>query len=258
MMIPTPRTRAIILCAGDATRWSNYLGLPKQLISFNGESLLSRMVRLLRENGVEECVCVANDRRLRVTGAKPLLPSQSRYLVETIMSSVAEWSARTIILLGDVFFTEKAMRAIVSFSGDVGIFGRPWASKLVNCSHGELFGISFSHLVSDKIIETAEHVRELADAGARGNLWDLYHTLVDLPLNSGMAESKLFKVIDDLTNDFDRPEDYIRCGYRYRALTSSCRIPRIMVAVELAAIMPFHIFSRRSVAVGPRRLPSVR
>jgi choline kinase len=37
-----------ILCAGRAERWNNYLGIPKQLIAFNNESLLDRTIRLIK------------------------------------------------------------------------------------------------------------------------------------------------------------------------------------------------------------------
>ena len=40
--------RIVILCAGDATRWGGYLGLPKHLVPIHGEPLLHRTVRLLR------------------------------------------------------------------------------------------------------------------------------------------------------------------------------------------------------------------
>lgn len=42
-----------ILANGEGTRWHNYKGVPKQLIEIDGETILSRMVRLLRAEGVK-------------------------------------------------------------------------------------------------------------------------------------------------------------------------------------------------------------
>ena len=41
-----------ILANGDGKRWGNYMGVPKQLLEIDGETILHRMVRLLREEGV--------------------------------------------------------------------------------------------------------------------------------------------------------------------------------------------------------------
>lgn len=41
-----------ILANGEGTRWKNYMGVPKQLIEIEGETILHRMIRLLRESGV--------------------------------------------------------------------------------------------------------------------------------------------------------------------------------------------------------------
>ena len=43
-----------ILANGEGTRWGNYMGVPKQRIEIDGETILHRMIRLLRENGVDK------------------------------------------------------------------------------------------------------------------------------------------------------------------------------------------------------------
>lgn len=65
------KTTAIIICAGDATRWGNYLGVPKHLIEIEGERLLDRTVRLLRERGITDIFIVVKrpSKKYRVEGA---------------------------------------------------------------------------------------------------------------------------------------------------------------------------------------------
>lgn len=55
----------IIMADGDGKRWSNYLGVPKHLIEINGETLLARIVRLLKENGIQDkdIIITARDER---------------------------------------------------------------------------------------------------------------------------------------------------------------------------------------------------
>lgn len=46
----------VIMAAGEGKRWNNFLGVPKHLIEINGETLLERTTRLLKENGVDDFV----------------------------------------------------------------------------------------------------------------------------------------------------------------------------------------------------------
>lgn len=46
--------RIFILANGKATRWENYMGVDKQLIVIDGEPLLNRTVRLLKENETDD------------------------------------------------------------------------------------------------------------------------------------------------------------------------------------------------------------
>ena len=41
--------RFLIACSGKGTRWKNYLGVPKHLIKIDGERLLDRTIRLIKE-----------------------------------------------------------------------------------------------------------------------------------------------------------------------------------------------------------------
>ena len=252
---PVLPARALILCAGDGRRWGDHLGIKKQLIYFNGESLLDRTCRLLNNNRITDIICVTRDNSIRSPAMTIFTPERCGLLVETILSTVPKWQGRTIILLGDVFFTENSIRRISCFRGDLVIFGRPWASRLVGCTHGELFAMSFSHQCSHKIIQSAQQIVRLASDGARGNMWDLYHYLAHLPLNSGRSESRYFCVIDDITNDFDSPSDYERTRMIYSAMTSRSQFERIGMLLRIAMRLPIHLALRRAVSIGQPILP---
>ena len=51
--------RAILLAAGMGTRLRPLtLETPKPLIEINGESMIERQIKLLRENGIDEIIVV--------------------------------------------------------------------------------------------------------------------------------------------------------------------------------------------------------
>ena len=56
--------RQFICVRGKSTRWNDYLGIPKQLITVGGESLLARMIRLLNGQGYNDIDIVSNDEAL--------------------------------------------------------------------------------------------------------------------------------------------------------------------------------------------------
>lgn len=107
--------KALILCAGNGSRWGEYLGVPKQLITINNETLLDRTVRLLNKNGNNNIEIVFNDHRVMLNHCAFYRPSKSQWIVETLLSTRDLWKGQTIILLGDVFYTERAIQLSLAF-----------------------------------------------------------------------------------------------------------------------------------------------
>jgi len=213
--------KAIIIAAGEATRWGNYLNTPKHLIEIDGEPLLHRTVRLLKANGVSQVYVVSkDDERYQIPGATQYI-AQLNYKqnadADKFLSSKALWNrnGRTIVLYGDVYFTEAAIKTIIGYQEKSWtLFCRKRASKLTGTPWGECFAQSFypedipkheaalhrvAKLYKDKIID-------------RCGGWEHYRAMVGFPDNK--IRSKLFNghcvEIDDLTDDFDYPEDYDR------------------------------------------------
>ena len=56
------------MCAGKGTRWGDYKGVPKHLIEINGETLLGRTTRLLKENNIYNYIITTNDIRYKQYG----------------------------------------------------------------------------------------------------------------------------------------------------------------------------------------------
>lgn len=90
--------KVLILCAGDGSRWGEYLGIPKQLITINNETLLDRTVRLLHKSGNNDIEIVSNDYRLESKHCHFFRPSEFRWVVETLISTKDLWKVRNMMI----------------------------------------------------------------------------------------------------------------------------------------------------------------
>lgn len=194
---------AIIPCAGDSARWNRYLGLEKELIPVgpNGETLLGRTVRLLRQNGVHDIYVMTHKREIREAplDVTTIAPASSDYLTSTILSSKMEWTDRNIILLGDVYFSDYAIRTVVSDEAPIKFFGIVETSAPVMHlgSRPEIFAFAFNKTEAEPVAEALSLSSLLAsvrDSGSKKWFWTLSRLrhLVRLDLrNSQVAMGKV-------------------------------------------------------------------
>lgn len=208
--------KAFILCAGAGARWGNYLGVPKQLIPLENETVLERTVRLLHEQNLTDIVIVATTAKFAVHRCQLYPPDKARWTVETLLSTRQLWAETNIILLGDVFYSKQAIHNILYARGDIRFFGRPYANKLTGNPRAELFALKFRKTAEATVLRHGKRVLYDALAGGRGKLWQLYRSLIGGRLNEKQVETTIFHIIDDITDDFDFPEDYDRFMRCYR------------------------------------------
>jgi hypothetical protein len=115
---------------------------------------------------------------------------------------------RTLILLGDVYFSESAVRVVVSSDGFVHFFGRRGRNRFTGRCHGEMFGLGFAAAAAPLIVRAAELALHYTVLGEWGNLWDTYHCLLNFPIRSRQTDSNVFRELDDITDDVDTPHDH--------------------------------------------------
>ena len=223
------KTSIIILCAGEAERWNNYLGIPKQLITIGGETLLERTVRLCRAKNNYDIHIVSNNDLLRTETCNYFEPSKHQWIVETLLSTQSLWNEKTIILLGDVFFTQKAIHTILKSDENFHFYGRFGASKYTSTTWGEIFALSFSRYEWPNLITNAQQVCLQAKSGGRGKLWELYRSLAGFLPEEHKVENNIFISIHDFTDDFDSPIEYKANIRRYEYLTSKSRYKNLLV-----------------------------
>lgn len=212
--------RAIILAAGEASRWGNYLGVPKHLVPVGGEPVLHRTVRLLREArpGLD-IVIVARPEdldRYLVPGAMTVEADldPARFDADKFLSSRRywNWQGETVLLYGDAFYTRDAIATILSTTPDDGflLFARFGPSAITGAKWAEPFAFRLRGEVHRRFEEAGDELirqyrtRKLHRIGG----WEFYASLTgaDLSMPGEFAGHGVW--IDDWTEDFDYPQDF--------------------------------------------------
>jgi len=225
-------TRYVILAAGEGTRWGDAQDRPKHFAVLLGEPLIGRVVRqvLERDPGADVRVAVRSlaDARYKIPGTKRTVAKLNPELgnADKLVSTRHAWSksGRTVILLGDVFYTEEAMDRIVAHPADEWVlFGRPGGSKHSGKRWNENFALAYMPQHHDLIVDAAHRVVALHAAGRVGRLshstW--FRAAVGLPdgevgtWDVHPERFGHFEVVDDWTDDIDSPEDWERWCYAW-------------------------------------------
>lgn len=207
-------TRVIILAAGKGDRWNNYLDRPKHLIEVDGEPISQRAVRLLKANGVKDIWLAGEYEFEGVQNYQPQRDDDKHDANKYLDTQLIWGKVRTVLLLGDVYYTDKAMHTILNDQArSWRLFGRATPSK-AGKDHPEPFGFSFFDYEAEQIKKAGNRAAELFDkhkTGGAGFLY-LYRALMGLP--DELMDKDLYGEnwidIDDETDDFDTPEDYHR------------------------------------------------
>ena len=203
----------VIMANGEGKRWNNYLGVPKHLVVINGERLIDRTVRLLKENNIKDIIVMASDERYKIKGSKLIGQSIKDYEIDRFDFQFL--NNEVCFLYGDVYYTEESMKTIVNEDkGDFTYFGRFGSSKIKE--HGEIFAIKVKN--TEKFKEACSYIRNglINRTVKRGIGWETYKYLSGKDVNMSVLEFKnwmneehpFFIQINDKTDDFDSPEDY--------------------------------------------------
>lgn len=203
--------RIIIACAGSSAKWGGHLGVPRHLVPMGGEPLLHRTAR--------QALAVSDD--VHVTSAgdeRYALPGVTHHAVTTpapneLVSTIPFWSRddRTVLLLGDTYYTDDAMRIIAGFAlRRWQLFGRYGPSELTGSPWGEIFAYSWWPQQRQTLLEHLERVRLAHAVGIARRFigWEVLRSIQQTPLNEHVVKPFWFTEIDDLTDDIDDPREY--------------------------------------------------
>jgi len=186
----------IIMADGKGTRWNNHQDIPKHFIQINGETLLARTVRLLKEKDPTcEVIITSHDPRYEVEGAVRYEPQNNVLEIDRFTRELIDHDV--CFLYGDTYYSEQSMNLIVQYDvEDMLFFGNEKSIVAVKVKDADIFR---SHI---------ENVTELFLAGKIKDCkgWQVYQSFMNLPFDVKQIAEKYIYIKDE-TKDFNSPED---------------------------------------------------
>ena len=221
------KMKYIIMCGGEYKNFET----PRQLSVIQGEELVARTIRLLRENGVDDIAISSNNPVFEKFNV-PILKHDNPYVVSQDCKIVGgQWfdafyptDEPACYIFGDVFFSPEAIKTIVETeTDDIELFGskKPFAENYCK-EHEEPFALKVAN--QKQLREAIEKSREL-DAQhkfwRKPLVWELFTIIKDAPLQTKRdCYTTDYVGISDYSVDVDRPEDvekieyFLRGGYK--------------------------------------------
>ena len=195
----------------------------KALSFVRGEVLIERTIRLLKENGIKNWFISSNDEAFEKYGI--VLHHNNNYEAEKgvikgyWVDAFYPTNEPTIYLHGDVYYTDDAMRKILTLNPTVNtLIGNEIARNPQHIDMGEPFGWIIVDQKSFR--EAIEKTKKLQDEKKlnRGFAisWELYRVMNGLDPNRMFIIDETYLSINDKTIDVDTPEqiDMVNKGLR--------------------------------------------
>lgn len=210
--------RVLILAAGDGTRWRNYRNTPKHLAEVEGEILLERTCRQFLQY-TSDVIVVGTDDRYAVDSTTLYVPQQSKPRWQDMAkfwSSHEKWSPhRTVLAFGDVYYTDEAVKTIMTNTDEWHCFLRKGPSSITGCEWREIFAFAFNGTQNQRFREKISKIISKKTAPSGGG-WQLFRELV-WDTHNYLFDNPYYTNIDDWTEDFDFPEDLSRWTFRRKS-----------------------------------------
>lgn len=198
------------MCGGNYYRWST----PRHLIEVNGETIVGRTIRLLREAGIEDIAISSNIPSFGGLGV-PVLWHENSYRANGSDDISGRWTDAfyptdepVCYIFGDVLFSPEAIRTIVETETDsIEFFASapPFAPEYRK-PYAEPFALKVQDQkrLTDAIEKTNAYEAE-GRFDRKPIMWELWNVITGSDLNSIDYES--YVVINDYTCDIDSPEE---------------------------------------------------
>ncbi len=215
------KIKVIILCGGCSKRWAT--NVKKHFLRINGISILENTIQLLRDYPVNiSIIAKDNDYHIYCKYHENIITinnHQSQLEYYKIKSTYSLWSenGRTVILMGDVWFSKESIKRILTYQEiDIAFWGRQRANFHTKCNHGEIFAISFFHTHAQQIQSACEKLAKYIEVNSVkiAGGWGMYDILSNLEhlifpkVIRGRVLFSNFHNIFDITDDIDKPIEY--------------------------------------------------
>lgn len=200
----------ILMCGGQYAKWDK----PRHLTPIDGEPLVARTIRQLRENGVTDIAISSNNSVFGQFGV-PVLHHRNTYYARQYNDFDGYWSDAffpsfepTCYIFGDVVFSDEAIRTIIYTHTDrIEFFASaPPFSELYPKDSAEPFALKVAKpYVLFDAIDTLKLLDGMGCFARKPIMWELWQVIKKTPLN--IIDYTNYTVINDYTCDIDNPED---------------------------------------------------
>ena len=203
----------IIMCGGNYKHWEK----PRHLSIIQGEEVVARTIRLLRENGIKDISISSNNPIFEKFGV-PILKHDNLYNCKWHDIEEGYWwncfyptDEPVCYILGDVVFSPEAIKKIIETkTDDIELFGSmpPFANEYIK-DHIEAFALKVAnqkHL--HKAIKKAEELDKKGKFWRKPIIWELWTVIKNVPLQTSKNDCIYnWTKINDYTCDIDWEED---------------------------------------------------
>ena len=200
----------IIMCGGAYQKWD----VPRQLTRIDGEMLVCRTIRLLRENGIDDIAISSNIPIFKKLGV-PVLEHENNYNANGNNDISGYWfeafyptDEPVCYIFGDVIFSPEAIKTIVETdTDDIEFFASaPPFSKDYPKPWAEPFALKVKN--TEHLKNAISLTKQYAEQGLfkrKPIMWELWQVIQAAPLNK--IDYGSYVAINDYTCDIDNPED---------------------------------------------------
>ena len=204
----------IIMAGGKYDKFET----PKQLSKVNGEILVERTIRLLKENGIEDIAISSKDERFDVFGVPRLIHENNFETVgeKTIkgywVDAFYPTSEPTTYLYGDVYYSEECIKTIINTPTNEILFFA--STKPCRPNYFKLWEEPFAFKVVNqerfrRAIEVCKIKRDKGETNREPISWEVYRVLNGIPINLHRITTG-FVAINDESTDIDCEDDRIK------------------------------------------------
>lgn len=195
----------------------NSFKTPRQLSVVNGEPIIKRTIRLLKENGVKDIIITSHDKRFDDLGVERYEPKfndwdynkKTGYWISAFPIELL--NEPVCFLFGDVYYSENAIKIIVEAEAKKNLFFCTYnnQNKKYIKHHDE--PLAYKVIDYNLFKEHIERVKRLKDEGSccrEPIVWELYRSLNGQDINEHIMTSN-YTAINDESCDIDSVNDII-------------------------------------------------
>ena len=205
----------IIMCGGKYSCFET----PKQLTEINGEPLVARTIRLLKENGITDIAISSKDSRFDNFGG-PRIEHENNYETKGDFGTIKGYwvdafyptNEPVCYLYGDVYYSENCIKTIINTETDDILF----FASTIPCrpNYFKMWEEPFAFKVANQErfrqgINICKQKRDRGQTKREPISWELYRVLNGIDINTHKITTG-FIAINDESTDTDNINDKIQ------------------------------------------------